>query len=408
MLTADLAQSWQRGGRCGPRYIDRRDADYLRDADALIRIFSEHEGRCRRELDHALEEYVGVGTDYKILRGFIKLLTDRCEFETASPVEPVEIRRALFTRAASAHPVPSDSEARPEILRQVALELGASPDALLGSLYADLPENQKLAEFQPLTPEKLLDIYNLAQAQALLYHCVEMHLDVVPLAREDYRELFNAIKAYRLIHTIRGDASTGYQLRLDGPVSMFNRSQKYGVQMAVFLPALLMCKGWEMRAEIASGKPGRENAFFELSSSQKRLQSDYLEGLADENPVREKFAARWEKYETEWTLEPSREVIPLGESAFIPDFVLKHPEGKTFYLEILGFWTPTYLGRRLKEFSHARFSNFILAAWDELRGSRDPLSRVPPHVIIFKRNLDPAAVGLALDGLAGEGIEEAP
>jgi predicted nuclease of restriction endonuclease-like RecB superfamily len=399
MLTADLAQSWQRGGRCGPRYIDRHDGDYLRDADALIRIFAEHEGRPRRELSHALEEYVGTGTDYKILRGFIKLLTDRCEFETASPVDPVDIRRALFMRARASHPITADAEASREVLREVALELGAAPDVLLSGLYADLPENQKLSEFQPLTPEKLLDIYNLAQAQALLYHCVEMHLEVAAQRREDYRELFNAIKAYRLIHTIKGDAETGYRLRLDGPVSMFHRSQKYGVQMAVFLPALLLCRGWEMRAEIASGKPGRENAFFELSSSQKRLQSDYLGGLADENPVIEKFAAKWEKFESEWTLAPSSEVIPLAESAFIPDFVLQHKDGHTFYLEVLGFWTPRYLEKRLKEFAHARFHNFILAAWDELRGSRDPLSKIPTNTIVFKRSLDPVAVELMLHEL---------
>ncbi|HEY0320446.1 MAG TPA: DUF790 family protein [Pyrinomonadaceae bacterium] len=402
MLTADLAQSWQRGGRCGPRYIDRGDEDYLQDSDALIRIFSEHEGRARKELDHALEEYVGTGTDYKILRGFIKLLMDRCEFETASPVDPAEIRRALFTRTRSSHPVTDDETAREEILREVALELGAAPDVLLSGLYADLPENQKLTEFQPLTPEALLDVYNLAQAQALLYHCVEMRLDVEAQRREDYRELFSAIKAYRLIHTIKGDAKTGYQLRLDGPVSMFHRSQKYGIQMAVFLPALLLCKGWEMRAEIASGKPGKEHAFFELSSSQKRLQSHYLEGLTDENPVRERFAAKWEKFETEWTMEASREVIPLGESAFIPDFVLKHPQGHTFYLEVLGFWTPRHLTNRLKEFAHARFENFILAAWDELRGSRDPLSKIPANTIIFKRNLDPVAIELMLDELVAK------
>lgn len=402
MLTADLAQSWQRAGRCGPRYIDRRDEDYLSDAGSLIRIFAEHEGRTRGELEQALEEYVGTGTDYKILRGFIKLLMDRCEFETASPVEPAEIRRALFMRARRSHPVTEDETARAEILREVALEVGAAPDALLNSLYADLPENQRLQEFQSLTAEKLLDIYNLAQAQALLYHCVEMRLDVEPQRREDYRELFSAIKAYRLIHTIKGDSERGYQLRLDGPVSMFHRSQKYGVQMAVFLPALLLCKGWEMRAEIASGKPGRENAFFELSSSQKRLQSDYLEGLADENPVKERFAAKWEKYETDWMMEASREVIPLGESAFIPDFVLKNKEGQTFYLEVLGFWTPRYLEKRLKEFEHAGFHNFILAAWDELRGSRDPLAKIPPRTIVFKRSLDPVAVELMLNELVAE------
>src|SRR5919112_1954913 len=137
MLTADLVQSWQRGGRCGPRYIDRRDEDYLRDADALIRIFAEHEGRPRRELSHALEEYVGTGTDYKILRGFIKLLTDRCEFETSSPVEPAEIRRALFTKARLHHPV-VDEESRSRVYTEAARELLCDAALLDGALYADL------------------------------------------------------------------------------------------------------------------------------------------------------------------------------------------------------------------------------------------------------------------------------
>ena len=54
MLTADLAQSWQRGGRTGPRLIDPEDPDYLRDASSLIALFAEHEGRPRSALRHAL------------------------------------------------------------------------------------------------------------------------------------------------------------------------------------------------------------------------------------------------------------------------------------------------------------------------------------------------------------------
>ena len=94
MLTADLAQCWQRGEKVRPFYIPPDEPDYLRDAAHLINLFGEYEGRARRELDEALQEYVGTGTDYKILRGFIKLLTDRCEFETASAKDPV-FRSAL-------------------------------------------------------------------------------------------------------------------------------------------------------------------------------------------------------------------------------------------------------------------------------------------------------------------------
>ncbi|HEV2915665.1 MAG TPA: DUF790 family protein [Pyrinomonadaceae bacterium] len=405
MLTADLAQSWLRGERTGPRYIETEDPDYLRDAERLIRLFVEHEGRPRKELTEALEEYVGLGTDYKILRGLIKLLTDRCAFETASALDPVEIRRALFLQARAFHPVLGDESVRTEVVNAAARSLGCAPEGVLAGLYADLPSNQKLTEFERLGESELLDLYNLAQAQALLYRCVEMRLEVEPQNPEDYRELFGAIKAYRLIHTIRGSPSEGYEIRLDGPVSMFHRSQKYGVQMAVFLPALLLCKGWRMRAEIAQ-KPGGGGApaFFELGSDQTRLRSHYLSAVAArESSAQEKLLESWARFESAWTIEPSSEVIDLGESAFIPDFVLTHPDGRPFYLELLGFWTPRHLQERLKEFEHAGISNFIIAAWDELRGSRETMTRTPPHTIIYKRTLDPMAVELALNALvAGE------
>ena len=113
MLTADLALSWQRGEQVKPRYVEPDDEEHLRAAEDLAAIFESHEGRARASLEESLQEYVGTGTDYKILRGLIKLLTDRCEFETSSAVEPSEIRRALFLKARLHHPViDEDSRAR--------------------------------------------------------------------------------------------------------------------------------------------------------------------------------------------------------------------------------------------------------------------------------------------------------
>src|SRR5215204_4903262 len=358
MLTADLAMSWQRGDRINPRYIDAEDEEYLRAAEDLIALFTDYGGRTRAALEESLQEYVGTGTDYRILRGLIKLLTDRCEFETSAPAE------------------------------------------LLDALYADLPGNQRLTRFDPLTAGELLDLYNVAQAQALLYRSVEMRLWLEPQPPEGFRELFGAIKAYRLIHTVKGNSREGYEVRLDGPASIFQRSQKYGIQMAVFLPALLLCKGWRMRAEI-QGRGGQV-AYFELTSEQTRLRSHYPEVTAYQNPVTDKLAAVWSRAATDWALEPSSEVIDLGDSAFIPDFVLPHAEtGGRVFLEVLGFWTPEHLRERLLEFDHSGVKNFILAAWDELRGTRDPMTNIPPNTIVFKRSLDPAAVGLMADELAG-------
>src|SRR5947208_468050 len=196
MLTADLALSWQRGDHTGPRYIDPVDADYLSDAVQLIQLIQNFEGRTRAELDEALAEYVGTGTDYRIQRGLIKLLLDRC---------------------------------------------------------------------------------------------VQMQLWIEPQPTDSYRELFGAIKAYRLLRTIKGSAAQGYEVRLDGPVSLFQRSQKYGVQMAVFLPALLLCAGWRMRAEIALKPPAAGRAFFELDSKQRRLRSHYLRASLSIEPDRDEL-----------------------------------------------------------------------------------------------------------------------
>ncbi|MFN2452732.1 MAG: DUF790 family protein [Pyrinomonadaceae bacterium] len=403
MLTADLALSWQRGGRTAPRYIDTEDASYLQDTAELIKLFRAHEGFKRKELEQALTEYVGTGTDYKILRGLIKLLTDRCEFEVSAAVDPLELRRALFLKARSVHPVTNEKELRAQVVADVARELSCAPDVVPESLYADLPENQRLLQFEDITGKELLDLYNVAQAQALLYRCSEMRLWIEPQTAAGYRELFGAIKAYRLIHTVKGSSAAGYEVRLDGPLSMFHRSQKYGVQMAVFLPALLLCKGWRLRAEI-SQKPGAASAFFELDSNQRQLHSHYLEAMPYENPVIAKLEASWAKHESLWELKRGSEIVDLGDSAFVPDYVLRHREdGREFYLEILGFWTPKHLQQRLKEFTHAKVENFILAAWEELRGSREPLARVPPHAVVFKSNLSPSTIEAAINDLSIEG-----
>lgn len=392
MLTGDLALSWRRGRTTGPRYIEADDPNYLRVADDLIRLFREHQGRRRAALDEVLDEYVGSGTDYKILRGLIKLLADRSVFETGTRVDPASIRRALFMKTRAHHPV--SLAAREEIIRDVAVELECDPEEVIADLYADLAANQRLVAFEELSATELIDLYNLSQAQALLYRSVEMHIRLAPQDVAGYRRLFDAIKQYRLIHTVRGSAATGYEIRLSGPVSMFHRSQKYGVQMAVFLPALLGCRNWTMRTEIESRSRG--SAFFELNSNQTRLRAVTAETVMSENAFGEKLKARWSRAASAWELSPNSEVIDLGESAFIPDFALRHSSGRKVYLEVLGFWTPRYLIDRLKEFERAGFKDFLLAASDELRGSRDGLNTLPPNLILFKSSLDPKDVQAAL------------
>ncbi|MGI8544851.1 MAG: DUF790 family protein [Aridibacter sp.] len=401
MLTSDLAISFKRQGKIYPRLIKTDNADYLADAENLIAIFEKFENKTRGELENELDEYVGTGTNYRILRGLIKLLMDRCEFETVSIADPVEIRQKVFLEARNFQPVLPDSKEKEKVLEKVAEEFQTDADTLFATLYADLPEQQSLTSFESITPNDLLDRYNLAQAQALLYKCVEMKITVSPSNTANYRAIFGAIKHFGLIHSIAGDAKNGYEITITGAASLFHRSQKYGIQMAVFLPALLLTKDWKMSAEIYDKKYG--NAIYELSSEQDKLSSCYFDEPEFENPLFEKLKTDWEKSSIQWILKENKEVIDLGKTAFIPDFVLTSPDKKKkVYLDILGFWTLKILKKRLAQFEGTNFKNFILAASNELRGTREEETSASKNVVFFKSVIRPLLLEETAENLIGK------
>ena len=57
--------------------------------------------------------------------------------------------------------------------------------------------------------------------------------------------------------------SDGYVFHIDGPLSLFSATNKYGLQMALFLPALLLCRDFRLDAELRWG-PKREPRSFHL------------------------------------------------------------------------------------------------------------------------------------------------
>jgi predicted nuclease of restriction endonuclease-like RecB superfamily len=402
VLTADLAISRRRGATIVPIYLDPSDRAILASAESLIAILRDGVGSTRREIDSAFDEMIGEGTDYRVLRGMIKLLLDRSRFETSGVADPAELRGSLFLAARASHPVVAHPGARDRLLGAEAKRLGVSPDAIVGSLYGDVPANQRLVEHDEPSARELVDAYNLAQAQALLYRAVRMAIRVAPQEARGYRRLFDAIKAHRLVHTIHGDAASGYAVELDGPVSLFHRSQKYGIQMAAFLPSLLGCHGWEMRAEI-DAKP-RGPAFFELTSEQTRLRDPRAFDVPERHPVVEKLVAAAMRGASEWKAAFADEIVDLGETVFVPDVAATHSSTARVLVEVVGFWTPRSIVRRADELARAGLQRFLLIASDELRASREPLDGSQANVFIFKTSPESRALRAALDAILEQGI----
>ena len=412
MLTSDLLLTRSRGPYIEPRYVAVEDPALIDLAQALIEIHIEHQGKTRRELQQALVLLAGDRTDYRIQRGLAKLLCDHyCEFQVASPQPPEELRHAVFALARAHHPVVRETSLiypvkREDLLEQVALKHQISSEDVLAGLYADLPENHQLATFAAPSPNELLLRYNVALAQAMLYRCEVLRLSVYRNLPVRYKQLFKFIKFYRLIHTIEGDVDAGYEIALDGPVSMFRHSQKYGLQMAVFLPALLLCTRWSMQADIVR-KDGRRQHF--VLDDQSGLVSHYKDQTLYDSLLEETFASRFDKAKTAWQLERESEVVNLKETVMIPDFTFRHPDGRTAILEIMGYWRPEYLRRKLEKLRRAQRKDLLVAVSSNLNVSEDDFKNVPGGVFFFRNKVQPKDVIHLLDQIepsaAGQTIQ---
>ena len=136
---------------------------------------------------------------------------------------------------------------------------------MLKALFADLRDENRLLKFQDMTSEWLIDRYNVALAQAVLLRSVRVEAEIRNEGPARYRQLFRRLKFHRLVYRVQGSMAEGYTIQIDGPLSLFSATTKYGLQMALFLPALLHCHDFRLEAELRWG-PRREPRSFHLDA----------------------------------------------------------------------------------------------------------------------------------------------
>src|SRR5207253_5166156 len=120
--------------------------------------------------------------------------------------------------------------------------------------------------FKDISPKHLLERYNVALAQSILLRSTRVHVAIRGETPQRYRALLRRAKFHRLICEIEKTAPDSYRLHLDGPLSLFSATQKYGLQLALFLPAILQCSDFDLHADLRWG-PQRSPRVFELSSA---------------------------------------------------------------------------------------------------------------------------------------------
>jgi uncharacterized protein len=382
MLPSELLRYTGRAGHAFPLYIRGERQNW---AGKVLDVIDAHRGKTRKELLESLQGLEGDSPDYQVVRGLSHLALEEAKFSIVAPTDPESLRQEIFTLTAKRGHA---EQAVREILREFSGIYGLEPEVVRDALYADLPENHILTSVPEFTPETLLDRYNLAQAQGLLYYATEMVISAHRNVPGEYRRLFHRIKLYGLMYVVEGNLEDGYRIYVDGPASLFRQTRKYGVRMASFLPALLHVTRWELEARLELS--GRKAAY--TLTSESPLRSHYPKPPTYDSLLEASFVERWNKIETPWVLEREVEIVDLKGTVFVPDFALRHPDERVAHVEIVGFWHPDYLKRKFNKARKAGMSNLVLAVSDRLNVTDEHLEGIAGPVIFFKGKLDPKAV----------------
>ncbi|MFO0907281.1 MAG: DUF790 family protein [Isosphaeraceae bacterium] len=393
MLTGNLVRVAVSKQRVIPRYLNRESAQWLEVAESLLLIFRDGVGMTRGEIEDEIDALLGEGMATLAHRGLAKVLEDRAEFEVVAELPPEEIREKVFTAAAahrrhlqelnaqSAHRTPFH---RDEVLAQVAASMDVDPETLAAGLFADLKDEARLLSFDDLSAQRLVDRYNVALAQAVLLRSVSIRLEVRNERPARYRQLFRRLKFHRLLFRVEGDMTAGYVFHIDGPLSLFSATNRYGLQMALFLPAVLSCADFRLDAELRWG-PRKDPRSFHLESRDGLVS--HLADTGTHVPAEiTAFLERFRQVAPAWEVTESTEFVNLRrDGVWVPDYRFVHKStGLDVFVEILGFWKRASVERLLRVLPQHGPPRYILAISDRLKVDEEALEALEGPVLRFK------------------------
>ncbi|WP_331236324.1 DUF790 family protein [Natronorarus salvus] len=333
-------------------------------AARVIGTFQGHVGQPRERLEEALAEREAGAEDFKLVRGLAALLERECTFETRAPIDPERARRVAFEEAEVVG-VASDRE-RDEALSRAGERLRADPDEVSESLYADLEGRQVLTEIgDRYDPDSLLAQYDLSLAQTALFDATE-----VRVRSSDPRTLVSAAKRLGLLYEVERTPD-GRELVLTGPDTVFGATRRYGTRFARLLRSVASTEKWSLTATVDDY--GTERTL-ELSEEDLRVpEAEPVTEVSYDSAVEAEFATRFSALDLDWELIREPEPLETGASVMIPDFAFDYRfSSLRVFFEIMGFWTPEYVEKKLGQLEDVEEVDLIVA-YDASLGVGDEL-----------------------------------
>jgi uncharacterized protein len=349
MLTKDLVKFRRQGKYVRPNFIETDNSALLQIAEDLLTVYHGQEAGgnlTRGEIEELVEPVLKSHRDLKLTRGFNKLILDRCEFSQAEDFDYPTLRREIFLKAAEL------LKQGPENHEEYHQKIINDSEFAKHDIFADLPENETLTKFKEVFPRELLERYNCAQVQGLLFHASEMEVKVASPDPAELRRLFKYLKFFRLLAEIKqlkspvGKKDTlVMHLKISGPASMLENSRKYGLQLAAFFPAVCALPQWQLKADVKL-----TNKIYRLNLDEtSNLISHYRNFSAYIPEEIIMFHRLFKQKIKDWQISGETPFIKTHKDEIVfPDLNFQNKDGKIIHLELFHRWHRGALLKRLE------------------------------------------------------------
>ena len=381
VLTKDLLRVSRRGGGYHPQFADGSHESL---AASVLGCYQGHAGERRETLREALTDLERESDDFKLVRGFAKLIDREATWDVQAPLQPKEARKAAF--AASERVGVVTAEERTAALEDAAEHLASTPAAVEQSLYADLESREVLVDVDARwSPAELVTQYNLSLAQTALFDATE-----VRIRSSDPKAVISALKRLRLLYEVRRlpaeeqrtVAENDREVVVTGPDALFRRSRRYGTRFARLLRTVAQTAEWQLNAVIDDRGTERELVLTDADISVPGVGP--ITEISYDSGVEAEFARRFESLDLDWTLVREPDAIAAGEHVVIPDFAFDHRYSDfRVYFEIMGFWTPEYVEKKLSRLDAIDHVELLVAV-DESLGVGEEITARDHRAIPYK------------------------
>jgi predicted nuclease of restriction endonuclease-like RecB superfamily len=401
LLTADLSGARRQGKELKLAALGNKRMETVRSLAAqVVETYTRHVGKSRAEVAEALLGIEVAARDRKLLLGLKKIADDKASFESAARDDLPALRLKLFGAAAEHRAACRTRSAfeRGLVLDEVAAASGLdSGEALDDMLFADLKEAQRLMASGVTTADALVDAYRLGRVQAVLLRATRVTATLSGGDADAARTLFRRLKLHQLLFRLEEEeGGSGYTLTLDGPMSLFEQTTRYGVRLAACLPLLCAFGRCELEAEVLWGKSRSPLTFVWSSKQLDDLEVPASRPREEIEDLVEGFAA----LDSPWAPSPADTLLHLpGVGLCAPDLAFVHATtGEVIYFELLGYWSREAVWQRVKLVEEGLETPIVFGVSSRLRVSDKALPKdEPAALVVFKGKLSARSVARALD-----------